>query len=129
MFESITIAISLLLLAYDASGNSYQLTILHTNDCHSRFEQINQYGGQCSDKEAAAKECFGGVARRMTRLKQLRSKEKNVLFLDGGDQFQGTFWFFFLKGRGAATFMNKLGYDVMVGFSNILVDFNEIYDA
>ena len=29
---------------------SFKLTILHTNDIHSRFEETNAYGGLCYDK-------------------------------------------------------------------------------
>jgi len=32
----------------------FNLTILHTNDVHCRFEQANKYGGSCTDEEAAA---------------------------------------------------------------------------
>lgn len=47
-------------------------------------------------------------------MSEIRKKEKNVLFLDAGDQFQGTVWFNYYKGAEAAHFMNKLGYDAMV---------------
>lgn len=47
-------------------------------------------------------------------MSEIRRKEKNVLFLDAGDQFQGTVWFNYYKGAEAAHFMNNLGYDVMV---------------
>lgn len=47
-------------------------------------------------------------------MSEIRRKEKNVLFLDAGDQFQGTVWFNYYKGAEAAHFMNKLGYNAMV---------------
>lgn len=47
-------------------------------------------------------------------MSEIRRKEKNVLLLDAGDQFQGTVWFNYYKGAEAAHFMNKLGYDAMV---------------
>lgn len=53
-------------------------------------------------------------------MSEIRKKEKNVLFLDAGDQFQGTVWFNYYKGAEAAHFMNKLGYDAMV---NIFIFF------
>jgi len=34
--------------------------------------------------------------------------------LDGGDQFQGTFWFFVYEGMAEALVMEELGYDAMV---------------
>ena len=95
----------------------FNLTILHTNDVHARVEQTNKYGGSCSDKDAKANKCFGGVARRKTVLDEIRSKEQNVLLLDGGDQYQGTLWFNVYKGNEAKIFMNALGYDAMVSCS------------
>lgn len=87
----------------------FELTLLHTNDVHARVEETNNDSSKCSQAP-----CFAGVARRFTKIKEVRAKEKNVLLLDAGDQFQGTVWFNFYKGAEAAHFMNKLGYDAMV---------------
>ncbi len=54
-------------------------------------------------------------------MSEIRKKEKNVLFLDAGDQFQGTVWFNYYKGAEAAHFMNKLGYDAMVNTLLIVI--------
>ncbi|KAG1925892.1 bifunctional metallophosphatase/5'-nucleotidase [Pimephales promelas] len=86
----------------------FELTLLHTNDVHARVEETNRDSGKCSKAP-----CFAGVARRFTKIKEVRTTEKNVLLLDAGDQFQGTVWFNFYKGAEAAYFMNKLGYDAM----------------
>ncbi|KAK9956333.1 hypothetical protein ABG768_014075 [Culter alburnus] len=86
----------------------FELTLLHTNDVHARVEETNNDSSKCSQAP-----CFAGVARRFTKIKEVRAKEKNVLLLDAGDQFQGTVWFNFYKGAEAAHFMNKLGYDAM----------------
>ncbi|XP_035385298.1 5'-nucleotidase [Electrophorus electricus] len=86
----------------------WELTLLHTNDVHARIEETNKDSGKCTKGG-----CFAGVARRATKIKEIRDKEKNVLLLDAGDQFQGTVWFNFYKGKEAAYFMNKLGYDAM----------------
>ncbi|XP_051731544.1 5'-nucleotidase isoform X2 [Ctenopharyngodon idella] len=86
----------------------FELTLLHTNDVHARVEETNKDSGKCSKAP-----CFAGVARRFTKIKEVRAKEKNVLLLDAGDQFQGTVWFNLYKGAEAAHFMNKLGYDAM----------------
>ncbi len=87
----------------------FELTLLHTNDVHARVEETNKDSGKCTKAP-----CFAGVARRWTKIREVRSKERNVLLLDAGDQFQGTVWFNFYKGAEAAHFMNKLGYDAMV---------------
>ncbi|XP_023933132.1 5'-nucleotidase [Lingula anatina] len=91
----------------------FNLTILHTNDVHARFEQFDKYGGRCSETEAEAGECFGGVARRYTKIEEIRKAEPDVILLDAGDQAQGTLWFSMFKGKATAHFMNELGYDVM----------------
>lgn len=96
------------------SRGDYDLTILHTNDVHARIEQCNKYGGSCSQKDANAGKCFGGVARRKTKIDEIRAQKPNTLLLDGGDQFQGTLWFYIYKGSEAAHFMKRLQYDCMV---------------
>ncbi|PIK37567.1 hypothetical protein BSL78_25594 [Apostichopus japonicus] len=93
---------------------AFELTLLHTNDVHARYEQFNEYGTNCSPDEAARRgTCFGGVARRATMLKKIKSEHNNVIFLDGGDQFQGTLWFYYHQGLAAAYYMQLLGYDAM----------------
>ena len=105
----------LLLTAYFQGINAaFELTLVHTNDVHARFEETNTFGGACSITELSDGSCFGGVARRHHLVQTLRNKHSNLLFLDGGDQFQGTLWFNYYKGMAAAHFMNMLQYDVMV---------------
>lgn len=98
---------------------TFELTLLHTNDNHARIEETSEDSGKCS----ARGPCFAGVARRFTKVSEIRKKEKNILFLDAGDQFQGTVWFNYYKGAEAAHFMNKLGYDVMVKYYLFACDF------
>lgn len=93
-----------------AAASTFELTLLHTNDNHARIEETSEDSGKCSTRGP----CFAGVARRFTKVSEIRRKEKNVLFLDAGDQFQGSVWFNYYKGAEAAHFMNILGYDAMV---------------
>ncbi|KAJ8023887.1 5'-nucleotidase [Holothuria leucospilota] len=86
---------------------------MHTNDVHARFEQFNRFGSDCSDEDAAEGACFGGAARRATKIKEIRDSYENTLLLDAGDQFQGTQWFVFYQGAATANFMNQLGYDAL----------------
>ncbi|KAM9777576.1 5'-nucleotidase [Neosynchiropus ocellatus] len=99
----------LLLLLLVSSGSSFELTLLHTNDNHARIDETNVDSGKCHEKGP----CFAGVARRFTKVSEIRGREGNVLLLDAGDQFQGTVWFNYYKGAEAAHFMNRLGYDAM----------------
>ena len=94
--------------------SSFELTILHTNDVHSRLEQFDSGTVRCNQESANAGDCFGGVARIQTAVKQTREDVENVLFLDAGDQFSGTSWFQYYEGDAAAHFMNLLQYDAMV---------------
>ncbi|NHX27639.1 multifunctional 2',3'-cyclic-nucleotide 2'-phosphodiesterase/5'-nucleotidase/3'-nucleotidase, partial [Escherichia coli] len=91
----------------------YQLTILHTNDFHARFEPISKYDSGCSAEDNAEGKCFGGTARLVTAIADARTRSNNVILVDGGDQFQGTLFYTYYKGKMAAEFMNKLGYDAM----------------
>ncbi|KAK2178266.1 hypothetical protein NP493_550g03022 [Ridgeia piscesae] len=92
---------------------SFNLTLLHTNDVHAHFEQSNAYNSPCTAKDAARGRCYGGVARRYTKVEEIRRSHDNVLLLDAGDEFQGTVWFFFYKGSVASHFMNRLHYNAM----------------
>ncbi|CAM1328026.1 Uncharacterised protein r2_g3700 [Pycnogonum litorale] len=91
----------------------FNLTILHTNDIHSRYEEVNGIGGRCKRKRESSGECFGGVARMYTQVQRIREEEENVLFLNAGDYFQGTIWYSVLGWGPTAVFMNKLKYDAM----------------
>ncbi len=91
----------------------YTLTILHTNDFHARFEPISKYDSGCSAEDNTAGECFGGSARLVTAVSEARARSNNSILVDGGDQFQGTLFYTYYKGKLAAEMMNKLGYDGM----------------
>ncbi|MGB1181637.1 MAG: metallophosphoesterase, partial [Candidatus Puniceispirillaceae bacterium] len=96
-----------------AAFAEFELTILHTNDVHARFEPISKYDSSCSAEANAKGECFGGYARLMTAVTQARARTKNSLLLNGGDQFQGSLYYTYYKGKAAAEMMNRLGYDAM----------------
>lgn len=91
-----------------SSGNivrakSTSLTILHTNDVHSRLDPFPMDGSRNAGK--------GGVARRATLIKKIRQESPNVLLFDAGDIFQGTPYFNLYKGEPEILAMSKLGYD------------------
>jgi 5'-nucleotidase len=96
-----------------AQENSYQLTILHTNDVHGRVAQFNRLGSDCSAAEADEGLCYGGVARRATKIDEIRAEGVNTVLVDAGDQFQGTLFYTKYRGLEAQHFMNLLGYDAM----------------
>lgn len=86
-----------------SAGKTTSLTILHTNDVHSRLDPFPMDGSRNAGK--------GGVARRATLIRTIRQEQKNVLFFDAGDIFQGTPYFNLYKGEPEILAMNRLGYD------------------
>ncbi|XP_042299369.1 snake venom 5'-nucleotidase-like [Sceloporus undulatus] len=94
-----------------SSRGAFQLALLHTNDVHGRVEETSRDSGRCAP--GGQQPCFGGVARRATKIQELRRSGAPVLLLDAGDQFQGTVWFSYFKGWEVVRFMNLLGYDAM----------------
>ncbi|PJE28581.1 5'-nucleotidase [Pseudooceanicola antarcticus] len=102
-----------LALSAGAAMADYSLTILHTNDFHARFEPISKYDSGCSSEDNAEGKCFGGSARLVTAVEEARARAGNSILVDGGDQFQGTLFYTYYKGKLAAEMMNKMGYDAM----------------
>ena len=80
-----------------------RLTILHTNDTHSRLEPFPMDGGK--------NQGLGGIAARSQLIKQIRAEEEHVLLLDAGDIFQGTPYFNLYKGEPEIKAMTEMGYD------------------
>ncbi|QFT72304.1 bifunctional UDP-sugar hydrolase/5'-nucleotidase [Ruegeria sp. THAF33] len=102
-------------LTAGVAAAEYKLTILHTNDIHSRIESINKYDSTCDAEGEAEGKCFGGVARLKTMVDARRDAlaDQNVLLLDAGDPFQGSLFYTTYKGAAEAEFMEAIGYDVM----------------
>lgn len=110
---SLTAAVGVLTVLWGPClAADFNLTILHTNDVHARYEQFNKLGSSCSQLEDTNGECFGGYARLVAAVKSLRARYPNSLFLDGGDQYQGTLWFYQYGANITSTMMNWAKYDV-----------------
>ncbi|MBL7746585.1 MAG: metallophosphatase [Chitinophagaceae bacterium] len=80
-----------------------RLTILHTNDTHSRLEPFPMDGGR--------NQGLGGIAGRAQLINKIRGEEEHVLLLDAGDIFQGTPYFNIYKGEPEIKAMSNMGYD------------------
>ena len=78
-----------------------RITILHTNDMHSRIEPFS----------SGSFKGIGGMAQRSSIINEIRKKEKNVLLFDAGDIFQGTPYFNFYGGELEFKLMSKMKYD------------------
>jgi len=79
------------------------ITILYTNDTHSRIKPFPESAGELAG--------LGGYARRAAVVKSIREKNEHVLLLDAGDMFQGTPYFNFYNGELELDLMSKMKYD------------------
>ncbi len=96
-----------------------KLTILHTNDVHSRLEPFPMDGSK--------NQGLGGVAARADLIKQIKADVdgkalansdvftdpdgSRVLLVDAGDIFQGTPYFNLYKGEPEIKAMSMMGYE------------------
>lgn len=79
------------------------ITILHTNDQHSRIDPFPMDGGRLQGQ--------GGAARRAALIEKIRKEREHVLLFDSGDIFQGTPYFNLYKGEPEIKLMTAMGYD------------------
>lgn len=81
------------------------LTILHTNDWHSRIEPFPK-----NDPNFPG---LGGAEVRAAVIDKIRQEQKQVLLLDAGDMFQGTPYFNIYGGEPEFKLMSAMGYDAV----------------
>jgi 5'-nucleotidase len=86
-----------------ADSRNIEVTILHTNDVHSRIDPFPMDGGRNAGK--------GGAAKRASLIASIRSQKPNVLLFDSGDIFQGTPYFNVFEGGPEMEIMSMMGYD------------------
>jgi 5'-nucleotidase len=86
-----------------AHAGMEKLTILHTNDVHSRIDPFPMDGTKLQG--------LGGCARRSEIIRGIRAKEKHLMLLDSGDIFQGTPYFNKYHGEVEIRMMNEMKYD------------------
>lgn len=99
------IILSFLLLCALPINAGTSLVLLHTNDTHSQLEPYR------SDDKYNAN--MAGIVRRAALIRQVRTKEPNVLVVDAGDFVQGTPYFNLFHGDAEISLMNKVGLDVI----------------
>jgi 5'-nucleotidase len=89
--------------AFAKEERKQNLTILHTNDVHSRLDPFPMDGGKYQG--------MGGVVARERIISKIRNEVEHILLLDAGDIFQGTPYFNFYKGEPEMKVMSMLKYD------------------
>jgi len=91
------------LSALQSPDDIVRLTILHTNDVHSRIEPFPVDGSRNSGQ--------GGAAKRASLIHSVRDQVDNMLLFDSGDIFQGTPYFNLFGGELEMRLMTQMGYD------------------
>lgn len=82
--------------------NETHITLLHTNDLHSRIDPF-----PANDKKYPGQ---GGIAKRATILQNIKKENPNMLLVDCGDILQGTPYFNFYEGEIEFKLMDKMNY-------------------
>ncbi len=106
------LAVAAFLFGLSGTAMAQSLTIMHTNDMHSRMlaPPNADYTPLIADGDATV----GGIARIATKMGEIRTARAAasipVLVLDGGDFTMGTL-FHLLLGEAEFGIMNHLGYD------------------
>ena len=77
---------SALPLQFNEQDGWLDLRVVHTNDVHSRYLPVNDFGVSCTEQDMDEGHCYGGSARHKTVIDGLRSASKHSLLLDGGDE-------------------------------------------
>ena len=62
MYRHLLASAAAFVLGAGAASAEFNLTILHTNDFHDRYEPISAFDGPCAPEDNTAGECFGGSA-------------------------------------------------------------------
>lgn len=80
------------------------------NDVHAHLDEFSSSGTDCTRPERG---CFGGYARIKATIDEQRAKYDDSLWLNVGDEFQGTLFYTYYGGEKIAETLNQLGFDAM----------------
>lgn len=78
-----------------------------------RFEETNTASSTCKPGDT----CIGGYARVVTKVRELKESKAhlNPIYLNAGDNFQGTLWYNLFRWNATSHFLNLEPADAMVG--------------
>ncbi|MBY5921915.1 bifunctional metallophosphatase/5'-nucleotidase [Ferrimonas balearica] len=99
-------------------ATAFSLTIAHINDTHSNFDPINSSFANPSLRDGqAVYNQFGGHPRLLSAVNDIKEsaerQDQSLLFLHGGDAWQGTGYFKLNNGRMNADILSRMGLDAM----------------
>lgn len=99
VFVLFTLVLLALVGVVNAQEDTFNLTIIHSNDTHAAHLP-NSAGN-------------GGVAIQAAVINQIRAENENTILVDAGDRFSGTLFHTVYKGQDQVQVMNQLGYQAM----------------
>ena len=82
----------------------------HVNDVHAHLDEFSSSGTDCEEPEEG---CYGGYARIKSMVDELKEEHPDNLWLNAGDEFQGTLFYSFYGPEKIAETINELDFDVM----------------
>lgn len=95
-----------------------KLQIVHTNDMHARYLEVDENTVTCTPAQAKENKCYGGFAR--IRQAAIEAREEATrehipsIFLNAGDTFQGTPYYSTYKWEITAPLVDAMEFDAMV---------------
>jgi 2',3'-cyclic-nucleotide 2'-phosphodiesterase (5'-nucleotidase family) len=89
---------------------SRDTAFFHINDVHAHLDEFSSSGTDCTRPERG---CYGGYSRVKTVIEEQRPKYNDSLWLNVGDEFQGTLFYSFYGGEKIAETLNNLEFDAM----------------
>ncbi|XP_070496322.1 apyrase-like [Chironomus tepperi] len=105
----VTLSIILAIVFTDSADVEIELSLIHINDFHARFEETNNQSLPCLEGQ----QCIGGYARMATVVRQLQRNRDHSIFLNAADNFQGTVWYSLFRYNVTAHFLNLLPADAI----------------
>ncbi|GAL02899.1 5'-nucleotidase [Photobacterium aphoticum] len=97
-----------------------KITIAHINDTHSHFEPSSislQLPNEVLNADMSVFASCGGFSRVSSAVKDVKRqahlKDREFMFVHGGDCFQGTLYFSLYKGVANAHLLNAIGVEAM----------------
>lgn len=108
IFASFAAASLILISGCQSIHDKKEITveILHTNDMHSHFAG-SKNGSACITESY----CEGGYGRVAEYVKEVKERNPNAIFLDAGDQFQGSLLYVNYHSPLVGKITNKMQYD------------------
>lgn len=88
---------------------AFNMTVIHINDIHAHFEETNVALHRCR----AGEDCYGGMARVVAKVKDLRRDDPEAVFLNAGDFYQGTIWYTKFKYKPFLDVVDLMNYTAM----------------